>query len=227
MDTKLHVHSIFESISGEVGTFPQGTFCSFIRLQGCNLNCSWCDTPLARSIHMAEEKTIDEIMSEIKTKYVVITGGEPLLQMKNLVPLLERLTRRRHEVQVETNGSILLPYFRGLPPTHSLMDVGWVVDYKCPSSVESGSMQPIILYEEMIRVNKAIVKFVIKDQADLFFAIDKAKILSNGNYMGKFAFSPLDGKEMITAIYEGIRSLSFLRDRSILSIQIHKIANLS
>ena len=84
VDLRLKVHSIFESISGEAGGFPQGSWCTFLRLSGCNLRCRWCDTPDAQEV---EAQTLDMSVKEICDsvgiyKNILITGGEPLLQKR-------------------------------------------------------------------------------------------------------------------------------------------------
>lgn len=150
----LIVNEIFRSIQGEslYAGFPS----LFIRLTGCNLDCSYCDTKYARS--GGNEMTYDEIM-EIVTKstpfhHITITGGEPLLQT-NTSGFMGLLIDKNFRVQVETNGSI------------SLWDVPSavrkIVDVKTPSSGEDGSF----LIENLEFIGKGDeIKFVISDNED-------------------------------------------------------------
>jgi 7-carboxy-7-deazaguanine synthase len=99
----MKVCEIFKSIQGE--SSYAGMPCTFIRLTGCNLRCSYCDT--AYAYYNGRELSEDEIMSEVRRAgidLVEITGGEPLLQ-KEVSHLIERLLDKGHTVLVETNGS--------------------------------------------------------------------------------------------------------------------------
>lgn len=96
----MRVNEIFYSIQGE-GRFT-GTPAIFIRFAGCNLNCNFCDT----EYKSYKEYTEDEIMLEIAeypTRHVVITGGEPMLQLT--VSLMDKLHKTYKFVQIETNGT--------------------------------------------------------------------------------------------------------------------------
>jgi 7-carboxy-7-deazaguanine synthase len=102
---KFNVNEIFYSIQGE-GT-RAGRPCVFVRLQGCELRCSWCDTPYALEIKQnAMEMTGTQILNQVldfDCKYVLFTGGEPLLQ-KDLLPLLDKFVEMGFETSIETNG---------------------------------------------------------------------------------------------------------------------------
>lgn len=117
-----------------------GRYCYFLRLAGCNQHCSWCDTPYTwafsdalaalhrdgrkydprEEVHKASaEDVIDDLQSHMaineKPSMLVISGGEPMLQQKRLIPLLWELTRKGWRIEVETAGTIFpLPDFRGL-----------------------------------------------------------------------------------------------------------------
>src|SRR6056297_781769 len=163
----MQIHSIFESISGEAGGFSQGTWCTFIRLQGCNLNCSWCDTPEARSMDGGTEISIQDILPKVSTKHVLITGGEPLLQRIDTASLIQALLDHGHVVQVETNGTYPIPTaFLSHP------NVYWVIDYKTPSSGMHRNpfrgMEGTVSY---VMAGKYI-KFVIADLDDLVFSLN-------------------------------------------------------
>jgi len=163
----LNVHSIFESISGEAGFFQQGSWCAFIRLQGCNLRCPWCDTKdsqaQAPKNSYSAFTTISNILKEVKQKQVLITGGEPLLQSKTL-SLIKALLAAGKDVQVETNGTFPIP----MDPEFDACR--WVVDYKSPSA-KTDKLFTAVPWDE-IPCN-VVIKFVIASQADWRHALSK------------------------------------------------------
>lgn len=100
----LVVNEIFKSIQGE--GILTGTPSTFVRLAGCNLHCSYCDTPYALAQGAGDSiLTIEEIVDQITTKHVVITGGEPLIQ-RNVKDLADLCDASGHIVTIETNGTI-------------------------------------------------------------------------------------------------------------------------
>jgi 7-carboxy-7-deazaguanine synthase len=122
----LRVTEIFHSVQGE-STWA-GLPCTFIRLTGCPLRCTWCDTEYA--FHGGEKMTLDAIISrvrEIGTPIVEITGGEPLIH-RNAFVLAERLVDEGFTVLVETSGAIDVSPLD--PRVHRIMDL------KCPGSGE-------------------------------------------------------------------------------------------
>lgn len=230
----LKVHSIFESISGEAGGLPQGAWCSFVRLQGCNLRCSYCDTPQAQE-GLADGvpagtpmKKLDVLkrLDQLGNNRVLITGGEPLFQPE-IIELLESLAERGYEVQVETNGSLVTP---PIPWVH------WVVDIKCPSSGMSGMMLPLqsLSYaleslDDCRQGNRGSIhfKFVVGPDEDLYFALEAINTLSEWN--SNFIISPVDARgERIAELRELVKGSlhpEFL-DWITFSVQLHKIFNL-
>lgn len=154
------VYEIFKSIQGE-STYA-GLPCVFVRLAGCNLSCSWCDTPYARVPDEAIEMTIPEVIEEVgayNCPIVEITGGEPLMQ-EEAAELATALLERGYRVLVETNGSVCL----------SVLDarVVKIVDVKCPSSGHDGSF----LLENLEYISpEDEVKFVIGDRGDYDAAV--------------------------------------------------------
>lgn len=101
---KLRLTEIFYSLQGETRTVGLPTV--FIRLTGCPLRCQYCDT--AYAFHGGNWHTLEEIVAEVKkyqTKYVTVTGGEPLAQ-KACIPLLQRLCDEGYEVSLETSGAL-------------------------------------------------------------------------------------------------------------------------
>ena len=203
----LDICEIFYSLQGE-STFS-GLPCIFIRLSGCNLNCSWCDT------RYAEEEsfpmTLDQILKKIESyncNLIEITGGEPLLQ--EATPLLiSMLLERHYQVLLETNGSLSI---QNIPePCIKIMDV------KCPSSNESNSF----LQENIQYLSKEDeIKFVIGSLEDYEFA--KAMIENEliGISQKKIHLSPVFGQ-----ISPEILAQKMIEDNlhARLSLQQHKI----
>ena len=115
------ISEIFHTLQGE-GRYT-GVPCIFIRTSGCNLRCSWCDTPYTSWNPKGRDMSVAAIMAETEAwsavPYAVITGGEPLLQ-KDLAPLVEALRERGHHTTIETAGTIfqpaVLPDFFSLSP---------------------------------------------------------------------------------------------------------------
>ncbi len=153
----LDVCEIFYSLQGE-SSFV-GLPCIFIRLSGCNLNCSWCDTAYATDEAMA--MNFDNILKKV-TAYncnlIEVTGGEPLMQ-KNTPALITLLIKNKYQVLLETNGS------KSIQNIHP--DCIKVLDIKCPSSNESDSF----LSENINFLSpKDEIKFVIASRQDYEFA---------------------------------------------------------
>jgi 7-carboxy-7-deazaguanine synthase len=160
MNIVLSKEGIFYSIQGE-GTYA-GIPTVFVRFQGCNLRCSFCDTPHAQRFDVGlRELDIHDIVKEVQSyqnKYVCITGGEPLCQSEGLKILVERLAPHRY-VSVETNGS--MP-----PPLWARRHVFWSVDVKCPSSGWSTSFDVRWIPYALESGN---LKFVVGTEDDLDF----------------------------------------------------------
>lgn len=152
----LNVSEIFHSIQGE-STYA-GNPTVFVRLQGCNMRCVWCDTDY--SLDVKEQQllmTIDEIIDQIEyynCKYVCITGGEPMMQ-KNILNLLRKLSLKDYKVSLETNGSYLLDKIN--------RKIKKIIDFKCPDS----GMNKKNNFENVEYITKNDeVKFVIASRKD-------------------------------------------------------------
>jgi len=212
----------FVSISGEAGFFPQGSFCTFIRFQQCNLMCSYCDTPGARTKEGGIPYSIRDILNECDTEQVLITGGEPLMS-PGCIPLIKELLREGHSVQVETNGSLSIPI---LPQMNGRG--GWVVDRKGPSSETTVlSVKPFGEQFYYWNVNSITFKYVISPVTSPFYEQDREFIakdmveLDELGYRGKFIISPMDAY-----VWKSSDLLCFpskFKNRVIISLQLHKI----
>jgi len=152
----MKVSEVFKSIQGEGKN--QGKPCTFIRLAGCNLRCAWCDTGYAQE--GGDEMTLREVFSravDLRGLLVCITGGEPLLQGKELLPLLARLHGHGFSIEIETNGTI---DFRSFQEYASIC-----MDIKCPSSGETSDLALI----PHLKPGDSL-KFVVADYSDCVYA---------------------------------------------------------
>lgn len=160
---------IFKSIQGE-GT-RAGLPCIFVRLTGCNLRCTWCDTTYA--FHGGEKKNVEEVLERVDelagrradqpgaqpaVPLVELTGGEPLLQ-EEIYPLAEELLARGYTVMIETSGE----RFIGRLPKAVIK----IVDVKCPDSGEPDTFDAANL-EALSESDE--VKFVLSTRRDYEFA---------------------------------------------------------
>lgn len=247
---RLNINDIFESISGEAGGFPQGSWCLFIRLQGCNLRCVWCDTEQSQRAMKIGGGNEGKIMSipEIVEKCqgydrILITGGEPLCQARSLAVLVTVLLNQGKQIQIETNGSIEIPpecFTTLLSPITALLSpisppIYWVVDYKCPSSGMSGRMPSIKSLSRQIENARrqgdcVFLKWVVADKEDMEFALEGIKQLV---YLYRnpvqHLISPIHGEgAKIGEVIERIKQENDpeLFNWIIFSVQLHKLFNL-
>ena len=155
MNDKLIVNEIFDSIDGEGKT--AGQLATFIRLCGCNLRCSYCDTTYAFT--EGQEMAVADIVRRVSYSHVTLTGGEPLCQ--DISGLLQAL--QGHSVNIETNGSLdITPYF-------TYPHVWFTVDYKSVSS----QMADRMLAKNFSALRpQDVLKFVVGSTADLQQAWD-------------------------------------------------------
>jgi 7-carboxy-7-deazaguanine synthase len=153
----MRVTEIFHSIQGE-SSFA-GRPCVFVRLTGCPLRCTWCDSEY--TFYGGTELALDDVLAKVRSfdcRLVEVTGGEPLHQPEAFT-LIERLCADGCEVLVETSGAIDITPVD--PRAHIIMDV------KCPGS----GMMDRMDWANLDRIaGKDEVKFVLKDRADYEFA---------------------------------------------------------
>jgi 7-carboxy-7-deazaguanine synthase len=178
----LIVNEIFYSIQGE-SSFA-GQPCVFVRLTGCNLRCSYCDTQYAYNEGREYDvNNILEIVQSYQCPLVEITGGEPLSQ-KETPLLVNHLISKNFLVLMETNGSIDI--------NRVSAECIRIVDIKCPSSGEESKND----LENLNRLSSQDeLKFVIGDRADYEFAgdiLESRKMARPSS--GKIHFSPVYGK---------------------------------
>jgi len=154
----MKICEIFSSIQGE-STYA-GIPCIFIRLSGCNLRCTYCDTKY--SYEEGSELTLADVLKRVKEegiRLVEITGGEPLLQKDELVRLTTMLLDSGYHVLIETNGTL---------PIGSLDSRATVImDVKTPSSGMS-EMNDFTNFGLLKNIDQ--VKFVISDRNDYLWA---------------------------------------------------------
>ncbi len=158
----MRVTELFKSIQGE-STYA-GQVCSFIRLTGCNIRCTWCDSEY--TFQGGTDMSIDEIlikMKEFNSPLVEVTGGEPMMH-KETPYLCERLIDEGHTVLIETNGC----YDISLLPKEVIK----IMDVKCPDSNESHTF----LKKNLTHITKDDqCKFVAASEEDVLWSIDFVK----------------------------------------------------
>jgi len=158
----MQITEIYKSIQGE-STYA-GLPCVFVRLTGCNLRCSWCDTEY--SFYGGRKMTIEEVLDEVERLspsggLVEITGGEPMLQEREVIPLMHRLLNGGYKVLLETSGE--------RPLERVPAGVIKIVDVKCPNSGEPDTFRVENL-EALLPPDE--IKFVLSDRTDYEFARD-------------------------------------------------------
>ncbi|HEX3987097.1 MAG TPA: radical SAM protein [Acidobacteriaceae bacterium] len=155
----MYLIEIYKSVQGE-SSFA-GLPCIFVRLAGCNLRCAWCDSEytFTGGTKMTEDEVVAEIEKLAPVRLVELTGGEPLLQEREVIPLMQRLLESGSELMIETSGERPL---KGVPRA-----VHKIVDVKCPGSGEAGTFR---LENLDWLTERDEVKFVIANRADYEFA---------------------------------------------------------
>lgn len=166
----MKIVEIFNSIDGE--GIRTGQPATFIRLAGCNLRCSYCDT--VYSLFGEEtpceytEMTIEEVISRVNRNYsrITLTGGEPLIH-KDSAELVRRLLETDCEVNIETNGAVdIMEFLNKIPDTDRLF---FTIDYKLPSS----GMTDKMIWNNFLNLRSCdVIKFVVGSDEDINLTID-------------------------------------------------------
>jgi 7-carboxy-7-deazaguanine synthase len=202
----LQITEIFHSIQGE--STRLGEPCVFVRLTGCPLRCTWCDTEYA--FHGGETMALETILDRVHAydcPLVEVTGGEPLHQPGALV-LLKKLCDAGHQVMIETSGAFDIS---AIDPRVSI-----IMDVKCPGSGMTDRMRWANM-EQLSHKDEA--KFVLKNHADYEWAKDIVKRYSLGERC-PVLFSPVYGSLDLQPLAEWI-----LTDRLPVRVQmqLHKL----
>jgi 7-carboxy-7-deazaguanine synthase len=181
----MQITEIYKSLQGE-STYA-GLPCVFVRLTGCNLRCSWCDSEY--TFQGGRKMSLAEVLDEVSHLspgggLVEITGGEPMLQEREVVPLMQRLLDDSYKVLLETSGERPL---RSVPTA-----VIKIVDVKCPDSGEADTfcmenLQALAVHDE--------IKFVLSSRADYDFAREFMQQHSLSERVNAVLFSPAFRKD--------------------------------
>ncbi|HEX2331375.1 MAG TPA: radical SAM protein [Candidatus Angelobacter sp.] len=179
----MQIIEIYRSIQGE-SSFA-GIPCIFVRLAACNLRCSWCDSEytFTGGRKMSSDEVEAEVLRLAPSGLVEFTGGEPMLQERELIPLMNKLLERGYTLLLETSGERAL---ENVPTA-----VHKIVDVKCPASGEAGSfrmtnLQTLTAGDEL--------KFVLADRADYEFAREFMAGHQLAGKVGSVIFSPAFAK---------------------------------
>ena len=183
----MFITEIFKSIQGEGSR--SGLPCIFVRLTGCNLRCTWCDT--AYAFHGGKKMSVEEVTARVHelsgrstegqpiVGLVELTGGEPLLQ-EDIYPLADRLLAKGYTLMIETSGE----RFIGRLPKEVIK----IVDVKCPDSGETDTFDLRNLAE--LSSNDE-VKFVLTSRRDYEFAREFSLEQRLAERVKEIVFSPV------------------------------------
>lgn len=209
----MYYDEIFCSVQGE--SSDSGLPCIFIRLWGCPVGCSFCDQPQSKL--QKKRISVERIMSKVHKykgiKYVCITGGEPLIQDKELIPLVWELMHDGYKVSIETSGCV------PIPEVSYRRSYKYVMDIKCPCSGVSEKN----VYENLLKLQtNDEVKFVIATREDYDFM---RKVLKKYPTVASILVSPMFDKEGHAVIGQDLVQW-LLEDKmgSVrVQVQLHKI----
>jgi 7-carboxy-7-deazaguanine synthase len=181
----MQITEIYKSLQGE--STHAGLPCIFVRLTGCNLRCSWCDSEY--TFQGGQKMTSQEVWDKVRHLspdggLVEVTGGEPLLQERELVPLMQRLLDGGYRVLLETSGE--------RPLQRVPAGVIKIVDVKCP---ESGEGDTFHLDNLKLLSAQDEIKFVLSGRKDYEFARDFTARHSLAERVNAVLFSPAFRKD--------------------------------
>ena len=203
-NTTLNITEIFYSLQGEAKEVGIPTV--FVRLTGCPLRCNYCDTAYAfKGNNPLSIESIMEQVAKYNTRYVCVTGGEPMAQSNCLI-LLDTLIEAGYKVSMETSGSI------DISPVNNKVSV--VMDLKTPSSTEQSQNR----YENIALLErKDQLKFVIASRPDFEWS---CSILKDYDVLSDVFFSP---------VYESLKPVDladWILEKQLnvrLQVQLHKL----
>lgn len=216
----MRVTEMFVGIDGEVNAWGQGTMTSFVRLAGCNLKCSYCDTALAHA--EGKEISVGEIIHQLGKmgcRKVTITGGEPMMQDKEVYRLLNAILEGGYFASIETNGtmSVSTKYLR----RHHLC---WVVDYK----LDYDYLMCKPLFANLGAGE--FVKIVVQDEDEVHWAMQIKNELTGIGCMARFAVSPMFDRHgaPLIQVQKVIDILQHIGQTEVMiNVQLHKFLGVS
>jgi len=180
----MHLIELYKSVQGE-SSFA-GEPCIFVRLAGCNLRCSWCDSEY--TFTGGKPFTDDEIIAQIAAlqpcRLIEFTGGEPMLQARELIPLMDRLIDANYTLMMETSGE--------RPLADVPKAVHKIVDVKCPGAGPAANTFHMPNLDALTPNDE--VKFVLTDRADYEFARDFIRANWLATKCGAILLSPAFNK---------------------------------
>lgn len=207
-ETKYRVNEIFYSIDGE--GIRTGSLAVFVRLAGCNLRCTYCDTAYALNKEEGKDMTADEIVDNVlqyRCNHVTLTGGEPLTQ--DCHELIQKLAEHGIHTNIETNGSIYVKPYQSENTTITM-------DWKTPASgMEELMMQTNL---PLLREND-VLKFVCAED-DL---PEVTNILNAYHPRCWVYLSPIFGKINPEKLVEYLKECPHDTEKIRVQIQLHKI----
>jgi len=176
----MHLIEIYKSLQGE-SSFA-GLPCVFVRLAGCNLRCAWCDSEYTFTGGHAMSDV--DVLAEVQRLspsggLVEITGGEPMLQERELIPFMRQLIALNYQVLLETSGERPL----ALVPS----EVHKIVDVKCPGSGEQHRFRPENLATLTARDE---LKFVLASREDYDYAREFIRLHGLDSNPARLILSP-------------------------------------
>ncbi|MTI67398.1 MAG: radical SAM protein [Firmicutes bacterium] len=231
-ETKLPIVEIFSSISGE--GISNGEIVSFVRVAGCNLRCSYCDTQYSYDEHSNDNiylspNEIVKKLNKLGCKKIICTGGEPLENDKAKRYLPIYLSTKGFSVRIETNGSVPLytkEEINKFTKEKELININYTLDIKSPSSKMS---EYNIFKENFLKLrDKDEIKFVVGSKNDLKYAMEVinsySKKLSKNSVV--INFSPVFKQIKVDEIIEFLKEKNKYFEKNNLlvrlSLQIHK-----
>lgn len=211
----MKVVEIFNSIDGEGAR--TGMLATFIRLYGCNLNCSYCDTCYATKGDEYKVMSVEDILEALKDirayRNITLTGGEPLIH-PGVNKLIMRLIEEGYNVNVETNGTVI-PQFREPDMPHYIPQLLYTMDYKLSGSGQKEKMS-------MSAINSLhnfdVLKFVVSSVKDMEEALE---VMDQMTSRPCIYFSPVFGEIDPKEIVEFMQKHRLETAR--VQIQLHKI----